>query len=631
MKRNLLLLVLTACFAGASWSAETPAQFGVSDDNFAFDLKLKPSVSKILPSGERYEEVPAWTPVVNMPKAPASHNKGYTLDSVVSVKPDGTPYTKQCFTYNEAGKILTQTDYVYVAKADTFKMNNQYIYTWFDNGYLKSSTQIASDGSAMRNEYKYNDQLLGIEQLTTRRAKGTTEFVNYRKGEYDYDKNGNMTLEVIYVWKDDAWLKNSEGKSTYDENNYRASIEIWKLQNGAWVGTEKKEYVNSPTGRNTLLVNYSWERKTPGIFEPFSRLTQVFSDKDESFCVTQKFEYYNMDEQAWTGNFKDRGGAERYNMTADKEFDDKGRVILSYSETLYGKEWRRGSYSTYVYTDTLDNCTKCVKTNYVRSRTEEDFRLNEIVTTIENAAGLQTYYHDNVVFDVKRSTENYYTYDDKGNRIKSEEYKYNADGQRVNYLILEDKFDEYHNIIESVNQRGKNNDKGIADSWVYSTKFTYKYGANGTERMEKLGYKYDEATDFWATTTGDGADFDFTVPVSDIVIPTGYNSQYMQTAKYQYKGDGEGWDITKYTYFYSKNEQDGINDVIAVQGKISFSNNILRVNGGTTVENSVYSTEGRLVYSGTSHEENLGNLIRGIYVVRSIVDGKASVMKVVVK
>ena len=113
MKRNLLLLVLTACFAGASWSAETPAQFGVSDDNFAFDLKLKPSVSKILPSGERYEKVPAWTPVVNMPKAPASHNKGYTLDSVVSVKPDGTPYTKQCFTYNEAGKILTQTAPLY--------------------------------------------------------------------------------------------------------------------------------------------------------------------------------------------------------------------------------------------------------------------------------------------------------------------------------------------------------------------------------------------------------------------------------------------------------------------------------------------------------------------------------------
>jgi len=149
--------------------------------------------------------------------------------------------------------------------------------------------------------------------------------------------------------------------------------------------------------------------------------------------------------------------------------------------------------------------------------------------------------------------------------------------------------------------------------------------------MEKLGYKYDEATDFWATTTGDGADFDFTVPVSDIVIPTGYNSQYMQTAKYQYKGDGEGWDTTKFTFYYTKNKQDGINDVIAVQGKISFSNNILRVNGGITVENSVYSTEGRLVYSGTSHEENLGNLARGIYVVRSIIDGKASVMKVVVK
>lgn len=631
MKRNLLLLVLTACFAGASWSAETPAQFGVSDDNFAFDLKLKPSVSKILPSGERYEEVPAWTPVVNMPKAPASHNKGYTLDSVVSVKPDGTPYTKQCFTYNEAGKILTQTDYVYVAKADTFKMNNQYIYTWFDNGYLKSSTQIASDGSAMRNEYKYNDQLLGIEQLTTRRAKGTTEFVNYRKGEYDYDKNGNMTLEVIYVWKDDAWLKNSEGKSTYDENNYRASIEIWKLQNGAWVGTEKKEYKSNAIGNNTYILNYSWERKTPGKFEPFARMYNIFKEDDPTFVVTQKFEYYNMDEQAWTGNFKDRNGGERYNQTGSKEFDEKGRVKLSYAEMLIGKEWHRGSYSDYVYTDTIDNCVKCVKTNYVKSPEETEYRLNEIVTTIENAAGLQTYYYDNYVKDIKRSSENFYTFDNKGNRIANEEYKFDDKGRRYCYLKGECKFDEFDNQIEAINWKAKKNADGFPDSWVYYTKFTYKYSPDGTERTEKLGYKYDEATDFWATTTGDGADFDFTIPVSDIVIPTGYTSQYMQTAKYQYKGDGEGWDTTKFTFYYTKNKQNGINDVIAVQGKISFSNNILRVNGGTTVENSVYSTEGRLVYSGTSHVENLGNLARGIYVVRSIIDGKASVMKVVVE
>lgn len=631
MKRNLSLLILAATCVGASWSAETPAQFGVSDDNFAFDLKLKPSVSKILPSGERYEKVPAWTPVVNMPKAPASHNKGYTLDSVVSVKPDGTPYSKQCFTYNEAGKILSQTDYLYVAKADTFKISNQYLYSWFDNGYLKSSTQIASDGSAMRNEYKYNDQLLGIEQLTLRRAKGTTEFVNYRKGEYDYDERGNMTLEVIYVWKDDAWVKNSEGKSTYDENNYRASIEIWKLQNGAWVGTEKKEYVNSPTGRNTLLVNYSWERKTPGIFEPFSRLTQIFKEDDDSYLVTQKFEYYNLEEKAWTGNFADRGGAQRNNMIADKKFDDKGRVILSFAETLYGTEWRRGSYSDYVYTDSIDGSYKCVKTHYLRTPEEEEYRNTEILTTKVNAAGLETFNQDKVLTDIKRSTEIISEYDAKGNKILQEDYKFDASGNRYPYLKAVNKYDDYGNIIDTYNWGGKKNDQGIPDSWIYSSHFTYNYEMNGTIRTDKRRYKYVAATESWATDFGDGADFDFTVPVSDIVIPTGYNAEYMQTAKYSYKGDGEGWDITKYTYFYSKNEQDGINDVIAVQGKISFSNNILRVNGGTTVENSVYSTEGRLVYSGTSHEENLGNLIRGIYVVRSIVDGKASVMKVVVK
>lgn len=531
--------------------------------------------------------------------------------------------------YNADGKVLSQTDYLYNAKADSFAISNQYIYTWYDNGYLKSDTQVSSSGSAVRNEYKYNDQLLGIEKVTTRRAKGATEFVNYRKGEYDYDKNGNMILEIIYTWQDNAWSMSSRTTAEYDGNNFRTGIEIWKLQKGVWVGTDKQDSKYNKAGKNTLLISYSWERKEPGKFAPFSRVTNIFMK--DTIPVTQDIDYFNLDDNDWTGNFKDKNNVDRYNVHASKEFDSRDRITLSFAEKLIGDKWFRGSHTDYVYTDNADGSYECVKSNKVRSQTDTVYRLSEIVTTRVDAAGRTVYYYDNYLPNKKLSSEWSDTYDAKGHNISREEFRYDTDGNRNFYIKAVNTFDEWGNIIETYNWKGKANEQGINDSWIYSSHFTYNYEMNGTIRTDKRRYKYVAATESWATDFGDGADFDFTVPVSDIVIPTGYNAEYMQTAKYSYKGDGEGWDITKYTYFYSKNEQDGINDVIAVQGKISFSNNILRVNGGTTVENSVYSTEGRLVYSGTSHEENLGNLIRGIYVVRSIVDGKASVMKVVVK
>ena len=628
MKRNLSLLLVVGCFAGAGWGSEIIDRM-IAMEDVDQDIKLKSAVVKELPSGVRIVETPAYNPVGKLPVRREASQKGYTLDSLISVKPDGSFYSKQIFNYSPAGKVTEQRDYLYDAATQSWKISNHYVYTWYDNGYLKSDEQITSKGSAIKNEYKYNEQNLGIEKITLRRADANSEYVNYRKGEYDYDERGNMIIEDISAWTNGEWVLNSKTDASYDENNYRKTIEIWKLKNGVLIGTDKQDTEYNKAGLNTLLISYSWERKEGRKFDPFARMTNIFMK--DTIAVTQDIDYYNLDDNAWTGNFKDRNGAERYNIHASKEFDDRDRVTLSFSEKLIGDEWFRGSNSDYVYTDNADGSYTCVKTNKLRSVENPEYRTNEIVTTKVDAQGRTVYYFDDFLANKKLSSEWTDTYDSKGNNLGREEFKYDANGNRYNYIKSENTYDEWGNIIETYNWKGEAVNSDIKDTWVYSSRFTYNYEMDGTVRTDKRRYKYVADTDSWVNDFGDGADFDFSVPVSDIVVPTGYNAEYMQTAKYNYKGNGDGWDTTKFTYYYTHDKETGVNDIVSKDSTLTFSNNTLHVNGGTIIDNTVYTTDGMIVYNGHNAEEDLSDLGAGLYIIKSIVDGKTTTLKVMVR
>lgn len=597
MKRNFLLALTCGC-ALASWSAEPLGISPIFDDGS--DIKLKPSVAKVLPNGAHIEIAPSVTPVGDASRLRKISTKGYILDSLVAVKPDDTKQIKQHCVFDKNGKILELNNYVYDAATKDWKINMRYFWTWLDSGYMKSDEQEDAKGNAVRNEYKYNAQNLGIEKLTTKRTGFDGEYVNYNKGEYDYDDRGNMTKENTFKWANNEWVPIARITAAYDENNYRSAFEDWRYKDGVWTGKEKKEYKTNKKGLQTYILNYSWERKNTGVFEPFARMTNKFSAKNDTALVQQLFEYYNIDTNDWLGNFKDRGGAERNNMIAVHERDDRDRDIFAYGETLYGTEWVRGSESTYKYTDNADGSYECVKTNKRRPRDAKDFEVFEIVTTKVDSKGRTTFYHDDYLPDKKRSSQWIDTYDDKGNKLGREGYKFNADGVRLCDLKSVNTYDNYGNIIDTYNWKGKKNDKGIADTWVYSNRFTYNYEMNGTQRTDKKRYKYEEASESWANDWGEGGDFDFTVPVSDIMIPSGYDALYMQTAKYNYKGKGEDWEATKYTYYYSKNKDNGVDNATITDNRVTFGNNILRVNGGMKIDNSVYSTDGKLVFKGNN-------------------------------
>lgn len=641
-----MFLLTLACWCGAAYT-QTQVTDGLEG---CIEPRLQMDKLVTLPGGERrvvsQYNAPSWEPAALRAASKAAYDsKGYRLDSVVSAMPGGVNYTRQCFKYDDAGKIVRQEDSYWDSASEAWTARvTTYIWTWTENGYLKTSEQIDANGNGQKHEYKYNDRNLGIEDVFLRKnvRNGDKEYKLYSKGEYGYDDKGNMTLEVVYKHDGSQWVPTQKNTAeyTYDGDEITGKSTATYTYNGTkWVGKAKQDLAYSKKGRTTYFCNYSWERETPDAFEPFSRIWQVFQEANDTVLTEQSFEFYNLETDTWTGNFVDRNGAERYNIKGQKEFDGKNRETLSYASTLYGDKWFQSTTSRTVYTDNADGSYESVENIFGRlyegPEADPQYTLKETVTERYNPMGLCTYHFDDVHFDKSKSQEFEARYDEKGNNIFKEEYRFNASGEKSNYLKFENTFDEWNNIIETYNWKGRDTDGDkINEEWVSSNHFTYTYEKDGTVRVDKKCETWDAVEGAYWKNWGEGGRFDYSVSAGDIIVPAGYNSEYMQTEKYQHKGNRSTgtWETTVYTFFYKKLNTTGIGTAATDNGTaISFSDNILRVRDGIEIENNVYSSDGRLVYRGCSAEENLSGLGKGLYIVRSTVDGSTSVRKVTVR
>lgn len=628
MKRNLILLSLTCGLAISSWCAVPSSVNSIISTNL--DIKLKSALLKESPDGVMTAESPAlYKPVAEAPKLMQAPSKEFRLDSVVMVLPDNSKYTKQYFVFDNEGKILRQDNLVFNNSSKKWEINVQYLYKWYESGNIKSDEQIDAMGNATRNEYKYNSKNLGIERIISKRTGFDGEYIPTSKGEYDYDNAGNLTVEEIFSYNNNSWVPETKTTAAYDEDNHRTMIEVFQYVDGVWSGKEKQDTKYNKADLMTLLVEYGWNEKDK-IFEPFSRLTNTFV-KDSIF-ISQEFEYFNPEKKAWIGNFIDGRGIERYNSRSKTEYDSKGRIKLEYAQKLYGTEWFTGAKLTYDYTDNADGSYDCEVLKYVRSRGAENFTNSSIITSKVDAAGRTVYFYEKFLANIRLSSEWSEIYDSKGNSISREEYKFNAKGERYCYLKCENKYDDWGNVIETYNWQGKANASGLKDTWIYTSRFTYEFGNNGKVLTDKRRYKYNAASGSWLNHWGNGYEFDYTVPSNNIVTPVGYKFPYMLTKEYAYEStSGTSWDTAVYNYYYTKSEKGGIEECINnVESNITFIDNTLYINGGEVIENSVFSTDGRLVYKGNSSQEYLGFLGQGLYIVRSIVDGKIYTMKVTV-
>lgn len=88
------------------------------------------------------------------------------LDSIVTTNPDGSNAALQHFEYDSNGREIKRTNSYWDAAAGTWgEPVEQYDFVWTDDGLILSE-QAVGYGTGRREEYKYNEQGLGIEQIT---------------------------------------------------------------------------------------------------------------------------------------------------------------------------------------------------------------------------------------------------------------------------------------------------------------------------------------------------------------------------------------------------------------------------------------------------------------------------------
>ena len=215
-----------------------------------------------------------------------------TVQPVSIVLNDGmTQYT---YTYNEAGKVLTELwetlqPYSYVNKiltTNTYDANNNLIlaveehdsriysklaYTYNDNNQILT----------LLSEY-YSKSLLTTTTKITYNYDSSSKLSNYIREKYTntiwspldkcnycYDEQGELFRKTYQSWNNEIWVNDMQFTGTYDDNrNLLTQLsEQWDVVNNSWVAYQKSTYTydNNNNKLTSFFESYdtgSCSRKT---------------------------------------------------------------------------------------------------------------------------------------------------------------------------------------------------------------------------------------------------------------------------------------------------------------------------------------------------------------------------------
>lgn len=571
------------------------------------------------------------------------------LDSLVGYNADGSKGTLQRFEYNEQGLTTLRVNSYYNPSQDSWDDVEWYGYEWTDDGLILDQ-YVKGYGVGTRYTFKYNDRGWGTEQVIYSLDE-EGNWVESSRGEYEYDDRGNIVNERTYSWDGSQWQPATKATAQWDDKNRQLHLEGYEWDGSQWVGATNIYYewsdVPNPTpveGSNnerfTQSLSYVWEN---GAWVPSLMWQQDFDNPDG--WMTRQARYY------WNG--RNWGGEDGSTWEVFFEYDEHNAMTYQagyycYNDsTVWSKdydchyEWtydeegnREGYYEQtfYYYDENREN----VVDQYVDMRYDEGY----------DAEGRQTWMKewDANINDreLKPDSEWKKQYNEYGTIAYEANWTW-KDGERQPGNMNQFTFDEDGNVIEQYSYnsgnsgmipigmppatRGAGIEPGDEEGWVNSSHWIYAY-ENGT-RTEKIGWRW--RNEEWTPSEGQTVEYDFDYPTQNIITPEGWTDPYKIDIVHDLRGDGNGgWTTTDKVYFWSEVKATGIAQATEQKDgiEVSFAHNVLTIAGGNDVATSVYDLGGRLVYTGHGHQEQLGHLSRGFYVVRSLVDGTEHVLKV---
>lgn len=659
MKLKNLLLITGACCCMTVMAQNATSE--ALQLNAKIEAKLRPATEKKAVNTIRN---------LQLQMAPQEIQKRATntqLDSVINFNADGSKLTRQYFVYNDNGWWIGSYNSYWDATAGAWgDPVQEYTCTRMPDGSILSEQNLALS-NGIRQDYKYDEKGRGIQQLNYMLENG--EWVKTGKGEYTYDENDNIIEEYTYMWDGAQWVNSSHNYATWDAGKRQTSIESYAWDGTQWAPAIKADYswFDGPIDpdyiegtvkeRMTYKGEYFWINNAWVLAYSFEN-----GFNEDGRLIMQAEKYYNRTYRNWSGG-DDFDGLFGRTLTWKSAIAYNERGLQNKSETYQCISGAEERYILMGYTTYEDENKE--NGDLVRLATTENLTFDEnyeitgkllidMTWTAYNKNNKKLWVYEeipNASGETIPVLEDKYAYDENGNMTESMVFNF-ENGKRITNQWTSYKYDAVGNAIEvtghtsnsggiapigvpAINPKNEPitqrdpyiNDMDINDDWKYSNKWTYKY-ENGMQ-TERFGYSWVNET--WTNLQGQVNTFDFTVKIDEMNVPEAYTDVYKIDKIAQYIPNGNDWIATEQLYYYSDPQGTGVTKA-AIGSQISFIGNILRITGAHNhIDNRVYDITGKQVFQGNHSEENLHHLSKGIYIVKSRVDGETFVLKIFIE
>jgi|GEM_PF-5041140 len=515
------------------------------------------------------------TPAFHLPQR---NNSGFTakLDSIINVDSDGKVIAKEYFEYDEDYYNTNHTLYSWNYTGedwDFFKLE----YEWDENKNLIRERSTIIDKYRdywIEWHYTYNeDNTMSSNIRRSNRGEGLKYIAIYT-----YNGGESSIEEFLYAGTglDDNWEYLERAVITFDEQNQMTSVAVygWGGASG-WIGLYKRIYTYDEIGNLIGIENPAWDYDE--YWTNFHKSGVLYEDGKLVF----EYEYL------WNG--LDWNGSEIYDDYCSKEnkwtYNENGLVTHEELKLFIEGKWRKDNEYEYTYTQLEGDTIRCERTHYYYYNPQSwsvelgDDRIYwdtyildyfipdyDFINTIydglpHNAVVVHAYeYSKEQDGDV---SDNYFIYDDKGNLLVSEQYKWIDIGVKVAGLKNVHEYDENSNLIEQIIYVGQNT---AIDDWVLLIYYTFNNENN--VRIKKLQH-------FNWGARGEGIKYNFDTVLPQLVVDFEYGSGAFEasfTNEYQilessyYDGDAEIPVETRTFYWSSIEESLAVVNFIPADG-----------------------------------------------------------------
>lgn len=528
------------------------------------------------------------------------------LDSVIMTNANQEKVSRQYFLFDENYWPVKRINSYWNPDTRKWDAVEEYNYKWDSHGYLLEQSQVnVQYNEGYKEEFIYDEKNRGISKTVSVMSGGEWTYIERRTYKYN---DANDPIEEVLSFYEGDWKFVSKGVAEYNAKHRQTLFEEYTWDETDWTGIGKEIY-EYDADDNIILYGFH-------IWIPLTKTWLYFHRYDQKYengkIVLQEQSYWNKTAQDWSGS-EVYYGEKMYNDKTIFNYDAKGRETSQLNSLLVEGVWQKRVELETVWT-VLDNGEdQSVRKTYFYESDDVKTQRMELITRY-NASGKETYMLEKRLSDGvwQSEFETVVEYDADGYETKLINWVF-ENNVKLADIQEETSYDAAHNVIESIYQMGLGTGE---DDWVNLTKFTYGY-ANGDVRISKFGYRWTAGQ--WCASEGESLEYDFDVPVQDLIVFIGYQDDYKLLKMNSYQGAGaDTWSESLFTFYYSLQVYSSIDDVDSNSELLVYPNPVvetLYIKVDADTNTSLFDVQGNCLLQTTDKHIDMATYQPGFYIV----------------